>query len=953
MPIQLGGESVATQPGTVATSQPHLAKAGWSGFVLDLLILLAFLTLAFLLGVFPLNDTDFWWHLRTGDLIRETGQIPRVDPYLFGGPAVKPWIDLHWGFQLLISLGYSLGGIDLLHLVKCGIITVAVTILLIVRPRRWPIDVMALAGLPALLLLGGRMYIRPEILSLFYLALVFVLVGNWNQKPWIAWFLPLVMVFWVNSHGLFVLGLIVIACGLLDSGIRRGAWVKDRSAFWKTILSAVGLSGVACLLNPYGITGALFPLKLLGTMGDPVFATSIAELESVPHFLARAGWHNPNMLLLLGTQALGVLSFLVPIAFNPLLKSLGKNQSSLATEQNKLQEKKTRSKKKSRAKSEPVTREVERPRNLEAWSPSIYRLLLFLFFTVLSWRASRNSQQFAEIALVVTAWNFGEWVMLWRSSVSGPNSKSKRPAAPLLLKLISLGVLVSTVALVCSGEFYRWLGEGRKFGLGEQPLWFPHDAVKNANRPGMPERFVCFHNGHAALWDYHNGPQKQNFADARLEVIGPKVYREYMDLQGRIASNNDWSGWFKQNGWPGLLIDLVQEDSAALVANVLANPDWRCVWFDPIAAVFVHSSWPAASAPIDFSERHFRDDRRSATGSSPELMAGSRAARDVAANLSIPVIDGERTIKRAPRRDLASSLLLNAYGLAHQAASRDGGSADAWKALAQVATLRMAASTSELQSPRYKKPYDPILDLETMRATVAFRASLDKKPDNFLPLFMLASIYQQGQMREATVPLFERLSRLWTINETQARTQQEVLKVLARLKSQPISVVERSWKNLSELDQRFSSLLDQGQVESAAALLESAYPVGGRPWEVINRIGTLRLHLGDTASARRTWEEAKDLPRPAIRLARIGLCDLLDENFENARTNFQAALDAEPSLFEALYGLAVLETDDGFRGPALEAIERAAGVAPGPAAQAAVRELKALVGETGNSVPVH
>ena len=51
------------------------------GKVLDFALLLAFLALTFLLGVFPLKDTDFWWHLRTGDLIRQTGKVPTVDTY--------------------------------------------------------------------------------------------------------------------------------------------------------------------------------------------------------------------------------------------------------------------------------------------------------------------------------------------------------------------------------------------------------------------------------------------------------------------------------------------------------------------------------------------------------------------------------------------------------------------------------------------------------------------------------------------------------------------------------------------------------------------------------------------------------------------------------------------------------------------------------------------------------
>src|SRR4051812_11113567 len=66
--------------------------------VLDWTLIGAFLALTFLLGVFPLKDTDFWWHLRTGDWIRQTGRVPTHDLYTFTVPDHR-WIDLHWGFQ--------------------------------------------------------------------------------------------------------------------------------------------------------------------------------------------------------------------------------------------------------------------------------------------------------------------------------------------------------------------------------------------------------------------------------------------------------------------------------------------------------------------------------------------------------------------------------------------------------------------------------------------------------------------------------------------------------------------------------------------------------------------------------------------------------------------------------------------------------------------------------------
>src|SRR3954466_9279849 len=103
----------------------------------DLTLIGAFLALTFLLGAFPLKDTDFWWHLRTGDLIRQTGQVPRTDLYTFTVPDHR-WIDLHWAFQVALSWGFARGGVVALNLAKCTITCAAVLLLVTARRRDWP-----------------------------------------------------------------------------------------------------------------------------------------------------------------------------------------------------------------------------------------------------------------------------------------------------------------------------------------------------------------------------------------------------------------------------------------------------------------------------------------------------------------------------------------------------------------------------------------------------------------------------------------------------------------------------------------------------------------------------------------------------------------------------------------------------------------------------------------------
>ncbi len=56
-------------------------------------------------------------------------------------------------------------------------------------------------------------------------------------------------------------------------------------------------------------------------------------------------------------------------------------------------------------------------------------------------------------------------------------------------RLIAFGAIAVLLLVVGSGQFYRMAGEGRVIGLGEEPLWFPHEAAKFAGRTGHAQPF--------------------------------------------------------------------------------------------------------------------------------------------------------------------------------------------------------------------------------------------------------------------------------------------------------------------------------------------------------------------------------------------------------------------------------------------------------------------------------
>lgn len=922
------------QPGRSSRAQrgsslgTRLADAG---------LLALFLGLTFLLGVFPLKDTDFWWHLRAGDMIRESGQVPRVDTLTFGAEG-RPWIDLHWGFDLLLSWGYEWGGVPGLNLAKCAITTLALLILVSARRPDWPIWAVLLGWFPAIFVLSGRMYVRPETLTLLWLACFLAVIFRWERRPWLAYALPVVQVLWVNTQGLFVLGPILISLALVDAVLRRGAFSRERRRWWKMVLPACALVGAACLFNPYFLRGALFPIELARTMSNPIFETTIAELMPVWSFIEAMGLRNLPIQLHMATIAVGALSFILPLLWRVRVRLFARNPweglfvpaaSKPAAADGKTGRKARRGEK-----------------DAPSWGPGIVlRLLLFVAFSALSFKATRNSHQFATVVGTIIAWNIAAWAAEARR-----HAIAIRPVMPppqIVPRLMTCGVLVLALVFVGSGAFYEWSGEGRTIGLGEEPHWFAHAAIKAAGGPGAPERFVCFHNGHAALYEYAYGPDRKVFADARLEVIGPEVYGRYLALEDSIRENHRtyanpgsvrpgvpsiaWGPELQAMGQPGVLVDLVHQANARLAATMFIQSDWSCIWFDGVAAVFVHESYPAAANRVDFARSHFRAESGAGPMSAEDALVTAKALANLVQVLG-PQGHGQ----------IVRPMIVYGMGLARRAREAMPRRFEPWKALAILEALREPPMTAD----RYRRPFDPIYDLSSARATYLLDEALKLAPDNASCLLVLAAGFQSRGMYEEALPLYERLERLDPRNQyrtttaaVQAQSRKAAEECRAALGPGPVVAT----RNLDEYDRSLKSLLEHGRVRTAVELIEREYPVEGRGWDVTDQIATLWLHLGEPSRAREAWRAAVRAPQPALVTSRIAVTYYIEGNFGPARDHFQAAIKANSNLFEAHYGRAVLEQDSGNAAAARDAALRAVEVAPNPAARSAAQTIVDLV----------
>src|SRR5919112_1583036 len=94
-----------------ATLPAGEGAGAWASAFLSTRRLLIFVLLAaiFTLTAGQITDPDFWWHLRTGQLIYETRAIPHTDIFSFTAQG-KEWITHEWLAEVLIYAIYKLSG---------------------------------------------------------------------------------------------------------------------------------------------------------------------------------------------------------------------------------------------------------------------------------------------------------------------------------------------------------------------------------------------------------------------------------------------------------------------------------------------------------------------------------------------------------------------------------------------------------------------------------------------------------------------------------------------------------------------------------------------------------------------------------------------------------------------------------------------------------------------------
>ncbi len=780
----------------------------------------------FLLCCFEMLDNDVWWHLRGGEWILHNNRVPDLDPFSFGS-ADQRWIDLHWLFQVCLALAARAGGMSGVMLLIAAVGAAAVVMALAARPAGAPLPVVLMIWLPVLVLASNRFDPRPEMFTLLYLAGFLAVLAHVEERPWLAWVLPGIQLLWVNMHGLFIFGPIVLGLWWFAWAVtlasRQGSgsspnvgeeFHRVRHLAWASVAVVF-----CCLLNPYGLEGALFPLKLypkIAEEGNP-YKDYIEELMSprkyaslpqaeaaaghwiggtfhfllllVPFgFLLPAVWTasqlpragekgrpEPRPLAWLGVLLAGVA--LLPIRVVGL--TLGARSGTVSA----------------LGQAVPLLLLVagaagavafrRRPValllclagaiGLAAWSSwlgvylgreplesmqigmlaiaavaggmcaaqivrqggNLFSLLLAVAFAYLALKAVNSFARFALVAGVILAGSLGSWV--GRLLTDWP--VSRRPAAVWAVRLGMFVLLAGCVAAVASEHYGRWTGDPRRLALRERPLTFAHDAARFAGQAGLPRHALVYDIAQSCVYVYHNAPDGKVYMDARLETPTLETFRHYVQVENWLnAQDPRWSAALKQLGNPVLMLS--HESNAKAEAAVLAHPDWRCVYLDALAAVFVHradAELERRFPTVDPLARHFRQAREPSQPDAPgAAWKETKALYNLATVLRKPGSPGWHD--RIP-------WLLAALDRAERALEEDPQSAGVWTVLGNCYWNLIPDLRRPPPSP--SSPWDPTTGLAWAQSTYCFRQALERAPNDERVLQALLRSYGARLMADA------------------------------------------------------------------------------------------------------------------------------------------------------------------------------------------------------------
>jgi len=289
-------------------------------------------------------DPDLWWHIRTGELILSTHRWATTDPYSYTS-AGAPWMSCEWLGDVFFAVVYGLGGLrglEVLLAVLASAVILALYAFATLRSGNCKAAFLVSAVLLALA--NASFNLRPQMLGYLFLILTLIALELFRQgKQRAVWLLPVLFLFWVNTHGSWIIGLGTFAlyffAGLMSfqiGSLETRRWTNAERLRLEIVFL---LSLLVIPITPYGVRLAGYPFTVASSL--PISVASILEWQVMPFNLAggkiflalllgfflaqvvfRFSWHFAEFVLFLFGTAMACLHVRFLLLFVPFFAPL-------------------------------------------------------------------------------------------------------------------------------------------------------------------------------------------------------------------------------------------------------------------------------------------------------------------------------------------------------------------------------------------------------------------------------------------------------------------------------------------------------------------------------------------------------------------------------------------------------------------------------------------------------
>lgn len=232
--------------------------------------------------LFPkFEDPDFYWHLKTGELIVTTAQLPWHDVFTYTNSG-HSWVLSEWLSQAIFYFLYQQAGLTGVAAITALVYTLCWFITYKTCQEQLEDEGKAILVVMLFCATMGAIAPRPHIFTFLFFSILLhqLFMFKYRASDRGLIFIPLMMAIWANAHGGFFIGLVLLAAFLVAEWshhllVDNVGRIETRRLKKLSLIAIAGF--LATAINPHGWQYWLYPYHAIVSSGDTQF---ISEWQS-------------------------------------------------------------------------------------------------------------------------------------------------------------------------------------------------------------------------------------------------------------------------------------------------------------------------------------------------------------------------------------------------------------------------------------------------------------------------------------------------------------------------------------------------------------------------------------------------------------------------------------------------------------------------------------------------